>query len=171
MNKVTNGKIAMIMLLNAWLLIACGCGRGKSETAGGGTDTGSGNTVLIQPAELIPALRKKTSPDPICQYREKTDNPLNDWYFSVALFETPRTFDYLLKMQFEEVTGQDTIRLPNFGFLPQPSIQKGKDKYSCIIGFMDANHQFREYKLVHVVGGRELKLTTLKRYSVATYTK
>jgi hypothetical protein len=73
-----------------------------------------------------------------------------------------------MKLQFEEVTGYDTLRLPNFGNMPKPVIQKGKDKYSCIVGFMDSEQAFREYKLVHVENSSLLKVTTLKRYSIAT---
>ena len=31
-----------------------------------------------------------------------------------------------MKLQFEEITGEDTLRLPNFGNDPKPVIQKGK---------------------------------------------
>jgi hypothetical protein len=53
------------------------------------------------------------------------------------LFETEKTFRYLLKMQFEEIKGEDTLKLPNFGIDPKPELRKGKDKYSCVIGFID----------------------------------
>jgi hypothetical protein len=56
------------------------------------------------------------------------------------------------------------------GAEPKPVIQKGEDKYSCIVGFMDNNNQFREYKKVYVKND-ELKVTSLKHYSVATYQK
>jgi hypothetical protein len=68
------------------------------------------------------------------------------------------------------VNGEDTLKLPNFGTLPRPVIQKGKEKYSCIIGFMDKQNQFREYKKVYVKGN-QLKITALKHYAVATYEK
>jgi hypothetical protein len=125
--------------------------------------------VVINPADNVPQYRKEIRKEAVAQYKEKTDNPLNDWYFSVALFETPKTFHYLLKLQFEELTGEDTLKLPDFGYQPKPLIQKGKEKYSCIIGFMDNENKFREYKLVHVDGGNRLKVTTLKHYAVATY--
>ena len=113
-----------------------------------------------------PEYRKKIKQDPVAVFKEKTDNPLNDWYFSVQLYETKRTFYYLLKMRFEEVTGEDTLKLPDFGMEPKPALVRGKDRFSCIIGFYDKENKFREYKLVSVKEGRELKLTTLNHYTV-----
>ncbi|MBS1668973.1 MAG: hypothetical protein JST58_16480 [Bacteroidetes bacterium] len=124
--------------------------------------------MVVNPVNNIPEFRKEVKPDAVASYKEKTDNPLNDWYFSVSIYETPTTFNYLMKLQFEEIRGEDTLRLPNLGIYPKPMIQKGKNKYSCIIGFMDANNQFREYKLVHVENGNNLKVTTLKHYSLTT---
>jgi len=132
------------------------------------TDSAS-NPVVINPASTIPEFRKVVKAEPVAEYKEKTDNPLNDWYFSVKLFETEKTFNYLMKLQFEEIAGEDTLRLPNLGIEPKPVIQKGKDKYSCIIGFMDNENKFREYKLVHVENNNHLKVTALKHYSVASY--
>jgi hypothetical protein len=119
---------------------------------------------------LVPEYRDSVRKEPVAQHQEKVDNPLNDWYFSVKLYETPKTFHYLIKLNYEEISGEDTLKLPNFGTLPKPVIQKGNEKYSCIIGFMDKNNQFREYKKVHVKGNH-LKITALKHYAVATYEK
>jgi len=117
---------------------------------------------------LIPEYRDTVRKDAVAEHQEKTDNPLNNWFFSVKLYETPKTFHYLIKLKFEEIQGEDTLKLPNFGTLPKPVIQKGKEKYSCIIGFMDKENQFREYKKVYVKGNH-LKITALKHYAVATY--
>lgn len=125
--------------------------------------------VVINPINTIPEFRKVSKAEPVAEYKEKTDNPLNDWYFSAKLYETEKTFNYLMKLQFEEISGEDTLRLPNFGNEPKPVIQKGKDKYSCIIGFMDNENKFREYKLVHVENNNHLKVTTLRHYSITSY--
>lgn len=114
---------------------------------------------------VIPEKRDVVKKEPVAQHREKVDNPLNDWYFSVRLYETPKTFHYLVKLQYEEIEGEDTLKLPNFGTLPKPVIQKGNEKFSCIIGFMDKENKFREYKKVYVQGTR-LKITTIKHYAV-----
>jgi len=129
----------------------------------------TGKTVITNPANNIPEMRKEVKIGPVAEYKEKTDNPLNDWYFSAKLYETQKTFYYLMKLQFEEIKGEDTLKLPNFGYEPKPVIQKGKDKYSCIIGFMDDSNKFREFRLVHVENNNHLKVTALKHYSVATY--
>jgi len=90
--------------------------------------------VVINPANMIPEFRKIVKPTPVAEYKEKTDNPLNDWYFSVKLYETGKTFNYLMKLQFEEITGEDTLRLPNFGNDPKPVIQKGKINIHALLG-------------------------------------
>src|SRR5688500_4737515 len=110
-----------------------------------GCDNPANNDVNDQGAEsnqkpltiTIPEYRDTVNKQPVAQHQEKVDNPLNDWYFSVKLYETPKTFHYLIKLRYEEIQGEDTLKLPNFGTLPKPVIQKGKEQYSCIIGFMD----------------------------------
>jgi hypothetical protein len=122
------------------------------------------------PAEKVPMYRTTVNAEPVAEYKEKTDNPLNDWYFSVKLYETPKTFQYVMRLKYEEMEGDDTLYLPNVGTVPKPVIQKGDDKYSCIVGFIDNHDQFREYKKVYVKND-QLKVTSLKHYSVATYSK
>ena len=122
------------------------------------------------PAEKVPMYRTTVNAEPVAEYKEKTENPLNDWYFSVKLYETPKTFQYVMRLKYEELEGDDTLFLPNVGTVPKPVIQKGEDKYSCIVGFMDNHDQFREYKKVYVKND-QLKVTSLKHYSVATYDK
>lgn len=126
--------------------------------------------VVINPADKIPLYRDSVKTAPIAQYKERTDNPLNDWYFSVQLYETSKTFHYRMHLRFEEIEGDDTLKLPNFGTLPEPVIQKGPEKYSCIVGFKDKEGNFREYKKVYVKNDH-LKVTALKHYAVATYQK
>src|SRR5688572_24473428 len=60
--------------------------------------------------EEIPLVRDSINPMPVAEFIKKTDNPLNDWYFSVKLYETPKTFHYLIKLEFEEVRGEDTLK-------------------------------------------------------------
>jgi hypothetical protein len=122
------------------------------------------------PAEKVPMYRTSVNAEPVAAYKERTDNPLNDWYFSVKLYETPKTFQYVMKLKYEELEGDDTLNLPNVGIMPKPVIQKGEDKYSCIVGFMDNHDQFLEYKKVYVKYD-QLKVTSLKHYTVASYGK
>jgi hypothetical protein len=155
-----------------WCLLAAGC---NETTPGDATKTNaaaksSSPAIEASPAEKIPMYRSTVNTEPVAEYKVKTENPLNDWYFSVKLYETSKTFQYVMKLKYEEMEGDDTLKLPNVGTTPKPVIQKGEDKYSCIVGFMDNHNQFREYKKVYVKND-ELKVTALKHYSVATYSK
>ncbi|HLX92724.1 MAG TPA: hypothetical protein VKR32_13630 [Puia sp.] len=120
--------------------------------------------------ERVPMYRSIVKKDPVAEYEKKVDNNLNDWKFSVKLYETSKTFYYLIIMQYEEVRGEDTLRLPNLGSSPKPAIVPGKERFSCIVGFMDIQNQFNDYKLISVENGN-LKVTTLKHYTGAVYTK
>ena len=141
-----------------------GCGDGSGQVA---PEHPQENSAAPEPsAPAVNEKRTSVKEAPVAQYSEKTDDPLNDWYFSVSIYETPATFHYLLKLQFEEIRGEDTLKIPNLGFAPEPVLQKGPEKYSCIIGFRDKDGEFREYKKVHVKGN-SLKITTLKHYAVS----
>lgn len=158
-------KLSGIISLLAILSII-GCEQpAKPDTADQGTESNKKPLTI-----KIPEYRDSVRKQPVAQHQEKVDNPLNDWYFSVKVYETPKTFQYLVKLKFEEIDGEDTLKLPNFGTLPKPAIQKGNEKYSCIIGFMDRENKFREYKKVYVQANH-LKITALKHYAVATYEK
>ncbi|MBO9204558.1 MULTISPECIES: hypothetical protein [Niastella] len=158
------------------LLLCCLLAAGCRETAPKDTvktEDAAKTTVPADqtpPAEKVPMYRTAVSGEPVAEYKQKTENPLNDWYFSVKLYETSKTFQYLMKLKYEEMEGEDTLFLPNVGTPPKPVIQKGEDKLSCIVGFMDNHDQFREYKKVYVKND-QLKVTSLKHYSVVTYTK
>lgn len=154
-------------------LLAAGCRETTSNNEAASKATTAEKTtpaIKAPPVEKIPLYRTTVNAEPVAEHKEKTDNPLNDWYFSVKLYETPKTFQYLMKCKYEELEGDDTLYLPNMGVAPKPVIQKGEDKYSCIVGFMDNNNQFREYKKVYVKND-QLKVTSLKHYSVVTYEK
>ncbi len=138
------------------------CGQQNNNT------TSKDEPAVTSTAAQIPLSRETVSKEPVAEYKVKTENPLNDWYFSVKLYETPKTFHYLMQLQYEEITGKDTLKLPNFGTEPKPVIKKGPEQYSCIIGFMDKDNQFREYKKVYVVNNH-LKVTALKHYAVSGY--
>lgn len=159
--------------VSAWLLpftfFFSSCQNRQSNQTGKNSDSGINNPGPVIPSDTMPEYRKKQRKEPVAEYKEKIEDPLNNWYFSVRIFETSKTFDYQIKLQFEEIKGEDTLRLPNLGAEPNPAIVKGKDKYSCIIGFLDKGNNFKEYKLVSVKEGRVLKLTTLNHYIVTTY--
>src|SRR5215467_11235848 len=102
--------INCLLILSIFILSSCNSHEAK---------TSSNNDSAQSPAStVIPEDRTEVKKEPVAEYKEKTDNPLNDWYFSVRLFETTKTFDYLLRMQFEEIRGEDTLTLPDLGIEP-----------------------------------------------------
>jgi hypothetical protein len=159
MNKKLNSICTGTFL---FMLVACTSSTGNSNSKNTDSTENNSNGVNGKP---VPEDRSNVKTTPVDQFSEKTDNPINNWYFTVKLFETAKTFQYRVSMKFEEIEGEDTLRLPDLGIAPHPVLKKGTDRYSCVIGFLDKENQFREYKLVHVENGN-LKITTLKHYSV-----
>jgi hypothetical protein len=148
-----------------FFLLSISCGQGNENVADKkDTATTAASKPPLRP-ENIPADRETVQKEPVAEYKVRTENPLNEWYFQVQLFETPKTFHYLIKLEYEVIQGKDTLKLPNFGTMPKPVIQKGPDKYSCIIGFLDKENKFREYKKVYVKGNT-LKIEAIKHYGV-----
>jgi hypothetical protein len=128
----------------------------------------AGNDSAVQAgsvADLVPAARAEVKNEPVATYTEKVKNPLNDWKFQVQLFETPKTFRFLMKLEYEEMNETDTLKIPNLGFEPKLKIIKGDEPYSCIIGFLDNKDEFREYKKV-IASNNRLRVVTLKHYAV-----
>ncbi len=56
---------------------------------------------MVNPANNVPAERTEVKKEAVAGYRVKTDDPLNEFYFSVQLFETKKTFHYLMQLEFE----------------------------------------------------------------------
>ena len=140
------------------LLLAC---NSASHTNTNGDTT----TSSISITETIAQDRETPKPNAIATYEVKLNNDLNDWYFRVKLFETNKRFVYKVTMQYQEITGEDMIEFPNLGYEPLPELRKGPSDLECIVGFLDQNKTFREYKLVSAKND-QLKITTLKRYAV-----
>jgi hypothetical protein len=140
-----------------------------SSTPGQTTDTA---TPLAKRKDLPtfkrnPEWRAQVKKGPVAEYKVRTDDKLNEQYFSVRLFETTETMKYLAKVDYEGLPGEDTITLPDIGITPRPALQKGPERYSCIVGLMDNDKGFRELKKIYVTDrGKELKITTLKHYRV-----
>jgi hypothetical protein len=127
-------------------------------------------TTIIS-ADTIPEHRTVVSSKPIANFTENAGDALNkDWAFTVKVFETEKTFHYVMKIKFQELDALDTLILPNLGIQPILVLKSGKEKFSCIVGFKDKQQQFREYKKVSVEDNH-LKITTLKRYGVYTTIK
>jgi hypothetical protein len=118
--------------------------------------------------DTISTTRKEINPKPVASFVKPVPDSLNNWHFSVDVYETEETFHYLMKMEYMELRETDTLKIPNIGIEPKIEIQKGKDDYSCIVGFFDRSNNFKEYKLISAKDD-ELKVTVLHHYGVATY--
>lgn len=128
---------------------------------------GSGNgkdTVMIN-LDTVAETRTSVKASPVVNYHEKVADALNDWGFTVNIYETKKTFYYLMKVKYEEMEATDTLKLPNTGIKPVVQVHQGKDKYSCIVGFLDKEQKFREYKKVSVEDN-QLKIKVLNHYGV-----
>ncbi|MCE7066549.1 hypothetical protein [Dyadobacter sp. CY326] len=118
--------------------------------------------------DTIPLQRTSVENSPVASYSEKVKDPLNDWRFSVDIYETKSTFDFLVKIKYKELDAEDNIKIPNFGIMPKVEVRKGKTDQSCIIGFLDKAGEFKEYKLVQVKN-QQLKISTIKHYARTLY--
>ncbi|MCF0050116.1 hypothetical protein LXM25_08620 [Dyadobacter sp. LJ53] len=118
--------------------------------------------------DTIALERKVVENSPVASFSEKVKDPLNDWRFSVDVYETKSTFDFLVKIKYKELDAEDNIKIPNFGIMPKVEVRKGKEEQSCIIGFLDKKGEFKEYKLVQVKN-QELKISTIKHYARTLY--
>lgn len=128
----------------------------------------STESTLIVSHDTIPDIRATVSKKPVASYRVVAGDPKLERYFGVAIYETGLTFSYLLRMEYEAIVETDTLRVPNFGSWPAVQVQPGKEKLSCIIGFLDEKGKFREYKML-AAKGSHMRLTVLKKYGVGRY--
>ncbi len=162
-NKLLRNCNNFIPFLFLAISVSCNNSQQKEVVSAQKKDSVVSKTPYINP------IRDEVRKQAVASYSEKTENPLNEWYFRVELYETKNTFQYLVKLQYEEIRGADTLKIPNFGRMPELVIKKGEEQYSCIIGFLDRKNKFREYKKVYVKDN-VLKITTLRHYSVRTVT-
>lgn len=129
-------------------------------------DTNDTTTFITN--DSIPEIRITVSKKPVASYLLPVGNPKLKYKFGVEVYETPKTFNYLLRMQYEWLKVSDTLKIPNFGTWPVVQVKPGKNKLSCIIGFLHKKKEFKEYKML-TVKNEQLKLVVLKRYFVGVY--
>ncbi len=115
----------------------------------------------------IPEKRENVNKDPVASYVIPMGDPKLDRKFGVQIFETPFTFKYLLMMFHDGTEQQDTLYIPNIGISPVIQIKPGNDTLSCVIGFLDKEKVFREYKMLTGTND-QLRLKTLKKYSLGS---
>ncbi len=116
--------------------------------------------------DVIPTIREKVNKQPVANYLIPMGDPKLDRKFGVEIFETPSTFKYLLMMYYDGTVQQDTLSVPDLGIWPAIEVKPCSDTLSCIIGFVDKEKVFREYKKLSATND-QLRLTTLKKYSLS----
>ncbi|UKJ07038.1 hypothetical protein [Solitalea lacus] len=121
---------------------------------------------------VVSDVRKVVSPKPVATYDQKYassthSNDLNNWHFSVKLYETPKTFWYRMEIVDRALEIRDTVVFPNLGMEMQPALKKGREPYSCLVGFLDGQGNFLEYKKV-VSGEKGLIVKQTQTYYVST---
>ena len=142
------------------LLIAC--------NNGNNTDAAAPDTTVVISTDTIPETRTSVQSKAIATYSEPIADELNNWKFAVSLYETKKTFQFTLRIQCKEVRVSDSLKIPNFGIAPAIEIRKGKEPLTCIIGFLDKNKQFKEYKKVSFEN-EQLRVKTIQNYYVGAY--
>ncbi|HJV20686.1 MAG TPA: hypothetical protein VJ552_12455 [Sediminibacterium sp.] len=156
----------MRVIIYSCLLICCiSCNSSRADQTEQPTDS------TVPATEVISATRVNPKTEAVAAYSEKVDdgvNYANNWKFAVQMYETGKTFNYLIKIAYKELRLTDSLGIPNFGIAPKVELRKGAEPRSCIIGFLDRKGEFKEYKKV-AVKNEQLKITTINRYSVATY--
>jgi hypothetical protein len=120
----------------------------------------------LPPPKHNPEFRTHVKKEAVAEFEEKTRRLEGD--FVVKLYQTTKTMAFRTDFEYEGLQGSDTIKLPDLGTEPHPVLQKGEDKYSCVIGFLDGDKKFHELKLVHAKGA-ELKITTLRHWIVTDH--
>jgi hypothetical protein len=159
-------SLTSFVLSTALFLSACHSSAGDGRTPGKDTILVDLSHPQLPLPRHNPEFRATVKKEPVAEYREKTGHILGD--FVVRLYQTSKTMYYRADVEFEGLPGADTIKLPDLGTEPHPVLQKGGGQYSCIIGFLDSDKQFREVKLVHA-NGDQLKITTLRHWVVTDH--
>lgn len=148
------------------LLLALLCCKKPKNNDESSATNGGDPTKAIN--DTIPLTREKVENSPVASYSEKVKDPLNDWRFAVDIYETPQTFKFLMKIEYMVQEAEDTLTIPNFGIMPKVEIRKGPEENSCIVGFLDKQGEFKDYKLI-ALKEKQLKISTLKYYGRARY--
>ncbi len=146
------------------LALLC-CNKPENNSGNSASDSDEPSKAIN---DTIPLTREKVENSPVASYSEKVKDPLNDWRFAVDIYETPQTFKFLMKIEYMVQEAEDTLTIPNFGIMPKVEVRKGPDENSCIVGFLDKQGEFKDYKLI-ALKEKQLKISTLKYYGRARY--
>lgn len=128
------------------------------------------DTVVVK-QDTISEIRISPSSKPVATYSVPVDDGMgnmNNWKFTVNIYETSKTFEYKVNIQYKEIRSSEIVQIPNFNILPVVAIQPGKNPMSCIIGFNDAKGTFKDYVQVSV-SNDQLKFKKINSYKVRRY--
>ncbi|HPH36323.1 MAG TPA: hypothetical protein PL108_01605 [Sediminibacterium sp.] len=128
------------------------------------------DSIVIK-APSVSAEREQPSKKPVATYAMPIDDGmgnLNNWKFAVNIYETTKTFNYKVNVQYKEIRSTEIIQIPNFNTMPEVSIKPGKTGLDCMIGFNDAKGLFKEYIQVSVKN-EQLKVKKVNSYAVRSY--
>lgn len=128
------------------------------------------DSIVIK-APSVSAEREQPSKRPVATYAMPIDDGmgnLNNWKFAVNIYETTKTFNYKVNVQYKEIRSTEIIQIPNFNTMPEVSIKPGKTGLDCMIGFNDAKGLFKEYIQVSVKN-EQLKVKKVNSYAVRSY--
>ena len=128
------------------------------------------DSIVIK-APSVSEEREQPSKKPVATYTVPIDDGMgnaNDWKFSVNIYETKKTFEYKVQIQYKEIRATEMIAIPNFGITPIISIKPGKSNLDCIIGFNDKKGLFKDYIQVNVKN-EQLKFKKINSYAVVRY--
>jgi hypothetical protein len=159
-------KTPTFVLIAVLLLFACHSSPTDPRVPGRDTLLVDVSHPNLPPPKHNPEFRTQVKKEPVAEYQEKRGRVEGD--FDVKLYQTSKTMAFRVDVDYEGMPGSDTIKLPDLGTEPQPVLQKGTAKHSCVIGFLDNDKNFREFKLVHAKGD-ELKITTLRHWVVTDH--
>ena len=128
------------------------------------------DSIVIK-APSVSAEREQPSKKPVATYAMPIDDGmgnLNNWKFAVNIYETTKTFNYKVNVQYKEIRSTEIIQIPNFNTMPEVSIKPGKTGLDCMIVFNDAKGLFKEYIQVSVKN-EQLKVKKVNSYAVRSY--
>jgi hypothetical protein len=128
--------------------------------------TGSSVSVDTDGAAANLVERTTVNPQSVATYKQKVNDKINDYYFSVEVYETGKPLDYIVHLGYETMQDADTIHFPNLGYPIRPAIQKTTDSLSCYIGFIDPKGQFQYFKGVWI-DKNGINIRTVRSYDPA----
>lgn len=166
---MSKSVIRSIVLFTVLMVMACGTSTSNDQNESSPSNTSQSQTAVVS-VDSIPAERSSIRKEEVASYSKKTDDPLNDFYFSVKLYETKYTQRFLMKLTYETLQVSDTISIPYLNIWPNVKIEKGASGLECIVGFLDQQQQFRPYKKVFVEN-EKLRVKTLHFYRVRGWKK